>query len=330
MGLTEEQKEMVKKFLGDNISSNKKIDDHLEKMYRKKEKSLTKEIKNKTRDFKEILLKNGFKEAEFYVENRLWKWKFFKVTSEDVAFVINLEPHDNYIEIYYGYASTAFTKMTNCENALNEHGVGSDTINIRSMIKFKCRDDEAIIYNKIKNFYDEYNSLTKNELLELAKEKRKEFISKVNSKLKSIGMKKKSSTWTISLNNEYKLSLIMDKTRFCDCYDFYYAIHNIEENIPMKRCHSSYIAYEYKNQRCHLNYQCYSEEELENFLNFIVDSNLLPIIKTKESNLKDLIIKLNQSRKPRLLMPTNEEIKFYDGFVCDSNDCTTCYKNILI
>ena len=40
---------------------------------------------------KEILLKNGFKEAEFYVENRLWKWKFFKVTSEDVAFVINLE-----------------------------------------------------------------------------------------------------------------------------------------------------------------------------------------------------------------------------------------------
>ena len=29
MGLTEEQKEMVKKFLGDNISSNKKIDDNL-------------------------------------------------------------------------------------------------------------------------------------------------------------------------------------------------------------------------------------------------------------------------------------------------------------
>lgn len=327
MGLIKEQKEMVKKLLGDTTSSNKKIDDHLEKMYRKKEKSITIEIKNKTRVFKEILLKNDFKEAEFYVENRLWKWKFFKVTSEDVAFVINLEPHDNYIEIYYGYASTAFTKMTNCENALNKYGVDSDTINIRSMIKFKCKDDETITYNKIKNFYDEYNPLTKNELLELAKEKRKEFISKVNSKLKSIGMKKKSLTWTISLNDEYKLSLIMDKTRFCDCYDFYYAIHNVEENIPMKQCHSSYIAYEYKNQRCHLNYQCYSEEELENFLNFIIDSNLLPIIKTKESNLKDLIIKLNQSRKPRLLIPTNEEIRFYDGFICDLDNCKSCYKN---
>ena len=31
MGLTEEQKEMAKKFVGENISSNKKIDDHLEK-----------------------------------------------------------------------------------------------------------------------------------------------------------------------------------------------------------------------------------------------------------------------------------------------------------
>ena len=46
MGLTEEQKEVIKKLLGDRISSIKKIDDHLEKMYRKKEESLTKEIKN--------------------------------------------------------------------------------------------------------------------------------------------------------------------------------------------------------------------------------------------------------------------------------------------
>ena len=63
MGLTEEQKEMIKKLLGNRMSSNKKTNDHLERIYRKKEKSLTKEIKNKTRYFKEILLKNGFKEA---------------------------------------------------------------------------------------------------------------------------------------------------------------------------------------------------------------------------------------------------------------------------
>ena len=37
MGLTEEQKEMVKKFLGDTTSSMKKIGDRLEKIYIKKE-----------------------------------------------------------------------------------------------------------------------------------------------------------------------------------------------------------------------------------------------------------------------------------------------------
>ena len=73
----------------------------------------------------------------------------------------------------------------------------------------------------------------------------------------------------------------------------------------------------------------FAEEELENFLNFIIDGNLLPIIKTKESNLKDLIIKLNQSRKPRLLIPTNEEIKFYDGLICDLDNCKSCYKHKL-
>lgn len=73
--------------------------------------------------------------------------------------------------------------------------------------------------------------------------------------------------------------------------------------------------------------ECYSDVELEKFINFIIDDILLPIIRTDESNLKDLIINLNKSRKPRMLIPTNEEIKYYVGFICDSNDCTTCYKN---
>ena len=56
---------------------------------------------------------------------------------------------------------------------------------------------------------------------------------------------------------------------------------------------------------------------------------MLLIYKTKESNLNDLIIKLNQSRKPRLLIPTDEEIRFYDGFICDLDNCKSCYKHKL-
>ena len=34
------------------------------------------------------------------------------------------------------------------------------------MIKFKCGDEETKVYNIIKDFYNEYNHLTKDELLE--------------------------------------------------------------------------------------------------------------------------------------------------------------------
>ena len=39
--------------------------------------------------------------------------------------------------------------------------------------------------------------------------------------------------------------------------------------------------------------------------------------------------KLNQSRKTRLLIQTNEEIRFYDRFICDLYSCKSCYKNKL-
>ena len=58
MSLTDKQKEMLSSFLDKREDLKKKIDEHLEKVYIKKENSLTKDIKNKTRQFKEILLKS--------------------------------------------------------------------------------------------------------------------------------------------------------------------------------------------------------------------------------------------------------------------------------
>ena len=34
----------------------------------------------------------------------------YKVTNDDVAFIINLEPNKHYINIYYGFTSTALKK----------------------------------------------------------------------------------------------------------------------------------------------------------------------------------------------------------------------------
>lgn len=326
MSISDEIKNMIKNFVGQKEDSKKKIDDHLEKIYQKKENSLTKQIKNKTRLFKEILLKNGFEEAEHYKENRLWKWKYYKEVSPYVAFIVNLEPYDNYMEIYYGYASTAFTKMTGCANALKEHGVSSDGINVRSMTKYIYGDDEKTIGLKIKEFYDKYVNLSKDEILDVAKEKKKEFINKINQKLKLIGMKKKSNTWTIKLNEDYFLSFILDKTRFCDCYRFNYEIDNIENQVSYRKCHTKTLAYEYKSESYDYNWQCYTEEEFNDFFDFIINDNLLPIIKVDISKLKDLINELNEVKGPKLFISTDENIRFYNEFTCDVDNCSKCYK----
>ena len=77
-------------------------------------------IKVKAREFKKKLLNEGFDEAKFYKENKVCKYRFYKKTIIDVAFIVNLEVFNDKIEIHYGYASTAFTKMTGCEDTLKK------------------------------------------------------------------------------------------------------------------------------------------------------------------------------------------------------------------
>ena len=318
--------DIIKKFADQREESNKRAEEHLENVYRQKENSLTNNIKAKTREFKDILLKNGFEEAEFHKESRLWKWKYYKPTLSDVAFVVNLEPYDNYVEIYYGFASTAFTKMAGSSDALKKHGIDSDEIAIRNMIKYTYGEDESLCLDAIKSFYNQYNRYSKDELLILAKEKRKEFINDINLELKSLGFKKKGATWSIPLNQYYKLSFILDKSRFCDCYRFYYEINNVENVHPVNRCHICQIAYEYKSQRNDFNWQCYSKAELDEFLKFISKDILLPIINADVINFGKLIAELNSLPNPRLFVSRNEDIKFYNSFRCDLDKCSQCYK----
>ena len=324
--------EEVKKLLKENFSQmeeakNKIIDNKLEEAYKKKEESLTENIKEKTRYFKKLLLESGFKEAEHYIESRLWKWKFYKPTTEDVAFIVNLEPYDDYIEIYYGYTSTAFTKMNGDAEALKKYGVYSDDITVRNMIKHTNGESTSLCKDTILSFYNKYFHITKDELLALAKEKRKEFINNIHLELKPLGFKKKSNVWTISLNEHYSLSFYVQKSRFCDSYEFYYVVDNLQNQHPYYRCHQNNIGYEYKNESVRYNWQCYSKLEFDKFFDFIKHDVLLPIINTDISKLKDLLVQLNSLNAPRLFIPTKENIKFYYMFSCELNGCTSCYKN---
>lgn len=165
MNSNQEIEKFMQDFLNQQNETQNLLNLRLEKAYRKKENSVKSEIKTKTRYFRDILLENGFSEAEKFVDSRLWKWKYYKQTFEEVAFILNLEAYEDYIEIYYGYASTSFIKMSGCENTLKELGVDSVDINVRNMIRYKMDNGEELMQNKIKEFYLKYLNFSKDEIL---------------------------------------------------------------------------------------------------------------------------------------------------------------------
>ena len=194
------------------------------------------------------------------------------------------------------------------------------------MKKYTFGDAEFPIWSEIKSFYDQYVNYSKDELLTLAKERRKGFINAINLKLKPLGLKKKANTWSISLNQHYNLSFSVEKSRFCDCYKFYYDINCIENGTPFRHCYVNAIGYEYKSQIYDYNWQCYSEAEFDRFFEFITKDILLPIINSDAAKLNGLIAELNTTMKPILLIPTKEDIKLINMIRCDLEKCDNCYK----
>ena len=143
-------------------------------------------------------------------------WYFYKPMTALTAFIVNVQGNELYIEVAYGYASTAFTRMAGDENALIELGVSDEDITIREKVIICNETDEATAKIKIAEMYAAYRSTPKDDLLLLAKEKRKAFIQQIQTKLKPLGFKKKANTWTRSLNDTYYLNFNAQKSAFSD------------------------------------------------------------------------------------------------------------------
>ena len=218
--------------------------------------------------------------------------------------------------------------MAGCAAELNQLGVNSDEITVRSLIKYTYGDPELSIWSTIQSFYDQYANYSKDELLTLAKERKKDFLNAIKLKLKPLGLKKRGNRWSISLNQHYNLSFSVEKTRFCDCYRFSYDIQCVESDNPYRYCCIIPIGYDYKDGKQDYNWQCHSVAELDRFFEFIIEDILLPIINCDTLQLNDLIAEINTARKPRFYIPTKEEIKLYNIIWCDSENCDHCFKKM--
>lgn len=238
-------------------------------------KPLSNEIRKKMEQYRQELLDAGMLEPSKR-QSSIWHWLFYKPTTALTAFIVNLKGNDYYIEVTYGYASTAFTRMAGDEYALIERGIADEYITIREKILI-CDDvDETSARTQIIGMYEKYLQTEKDDLLNYAKEKRKEFIQQIADKLKPMGFKKKANTWTRALELEYSLMFNAQKSAFSDEYYFNVYIGKKGTN----NYGDCYYTRVFPNDMCPMDWQALNKDEFDFFLNRTVVPALTRIINT--------------------------------------------------
>ncbi len=265
--------------------------------------SVNKEIMNQ---YREKLLANDFHEPK--IQNfSSDQWRFFKQGTGLTAFIVNLKEIDKGIEIVYGWASTAFTLMKGDENSLIEHGIWNEYINIREKVVILQDDKNTIANQRIKEMYDKYSCLEKDELLEIAKQKRKEFINKIAVRLKPLGFKKKGNTWKKFLDSEFYVMFDAQKSSFSDEY-YFNVIVNADNREFARECFYGRV---FPEELCPLDWQLFPEDEFVTFLDNEVVNLLLHIINTP-------------------LVELGKEKMIWEGCTCERDNCVVCWveKNL--
>ncbi len=236
-----------------------------------------------------------------------WHWYFYKTMTDLTAFIVNLQGSEFYVEVTYGYASTAFTKMAGDENALVEWGVSDEDITIREKVIICDEADETIARNKIAEMYAAYLHTRKDDLLLFAKEKRKTFIQQIHARLKPFGFRKKANTWTRALTDTYYLMFNAQKSAFSDEYYFNLYIGKNGTN-DYGDCYYTRIA---PAGMFPMDWQALDKEEFDFFLEKTVVPELEKIIGTPLAELGQLS-------------------SYWTGCHCNHQKCESCWmqKNL--
>lgn len=267
---------------------------------------LPNDIQTKMEQYRIELLAFDMREPTKW-QSSSWHWLFYKPMTELTAFVVNLQGNGLYIEVTYGYASTAFTRMAGDENALLERGVLDEYITVREKAIICDETDEATTKNKIAKMYEAYLHTQKDDLLRFAKEKRKAFIQQIHSRLKPLGFKKKANTWTHALTDTYYLMFNAQKSAFSDEYYFNIYIGKNGTN-EYGDCYYTRIT---PNGMYPSDWQTVDKEEFDFFLEKSVVPELKRIIATPLSELGKIA-------------------SYWTGCLCNHQKCESCWmkKNI--
>lgn len=269
-------------------------------------KPLPRDIRTKMEQYRSELLAFDMREPT-KLHSSSWHWYFYKPTTDLTAFVVNLQGIEFDIEVVYGYASTAFTRMTGDENALVDCGVSDEDITIRERVIICDEADETIARSKISEMYTTHLHTQKDDLLLFAKKKRKAFIQQIHTKLKPLGFKKKANTWSRALTDTYYLMFNAQKSAFSDEYYFNLYIGKNGTN-DYGDCYAARVA---PADMFPLDWQTLGKEEFDFFLENNVVPELEKIISTPLTELGQIA-------------------SYWDECHCNRQKCERCWmmKNV--
>ena len=250
---------------------------------------------NKCFDIYSQLIKNGFKRGIYYQE------RFYKYLTNQTAFIINVRDHGKFISIVYGINTVSLDKEL--RNHFENSSEDDDNITLRKNISFSNLEEEILVNNIIKEFYYKYETLNKEQLLTVSKEKRKDFIDCFKTLLKPYGLKKKSNKWSKDLDENLTLKFHLNKSIYSDVY--YLDLWINVQDEPNRLCYSKRYSY---NNNYTINWQFLNLNEFMQYLKKTLIEDIDLIINSK---IEDLHLK--------------EET--FENTFCEKNRCDNCWLN---
>ena len=212
--------------------------------------------------YRSALLSRGFSEAKQYCG------KFLLPTTENAAFVVNLDDEEYGVNIVYGFASTAGNPSW-----FADHGVDNETCQVRNVTFIHDDQSEEQASREISDFYRQYQMLSKDDILALKKERQKAFLGYFARAFKPLGFKKKGAKWTKALGNGRSLSFEAQKSAYSDQYYFNVSIH-ADEDFYKRDCYERVVM----NKSDIYNWQLMSEAQIENLIRFTLKTYIHPKI----------------------------------------------------
>lgn len=210
------------------------------------------------------LLEAGFTEATCCTGH------FYLQTTDQTAFVVNIDVDEYGLTVLYGFTSTAY--LAGDKNWFAQNGSDDTTCQVRNIL-FAYDENETGTIETITKFYNQYKNCSKEEILALKKERQKAFLDHFSHALKPLGFKKKGTKWTINLCNGTALTFEAQKSAFSDQYYFNVIVHvvsNFYKQLSFKRVVML-------NSDIY-NWQLMTEKQIEDLIQHILANYISPIL----------------------------------------------------